>query len=181
MADDGAISIIVDTSSADAYFARIADPARVKKITRKALRKGAMVIRDAVASEAPERPDLPYGGKLPIGALKNDIVVRSSTDDDGHEIATVQPGALTDHVAGWVEFGHQMVTSGKLSKSGKGKGKRSIVGSTGETFTQPNPFFRRGEEISEAAAIEAIETSLAADLPNELESGDESGAGSEAA
>jgi hypothetical protein len=164
---DGSISISVDISGADEFFKEIADPVRVKKITRKALRKGAMIIRDAVAAVAPERPDLPSGTALPIGALKNDIIVRSYTDDNGREVASVQPGKLTDHVAGWVEFGHQMVTDGRLNKQGKGEGKRAIVHKTGETFVGPNPFFRRGEEASEAAATEAVAESLSEDIVKE--------------
>lgn len=164
---DGSINIGVDISSADEFFAEIADPVRVKKITRKALRKGAMVIRDAVAAVAPERPDLPSGTALPIGALKNDIIVRSYTDENSREVASVQPGKLTDHVAGWVEYGHQMVTGGKLSVSGKGKGRRVGTHGLTSTFVPPHPFFRRGEEASEAAAIEAVEESLSEDLVNE--------------
>jgi HK97 gp10 family phage protein len=163
----GDIDISVDFSACDAYFAEIADPARVKKITRKALRKGAMVIRDAVAARAPERPELPSGTALPIGALQNDIIVRSSTDDNGREIATVQPGALTNHVAGWVEFGHQLVTGGKLSTSGKGSGHRVGVHAMTSTFVPPHPFFRPAEEASEAAATEAITESLSEDLVSE--------------
>jgi hypothetical protein len=163
----GEISISVDISSADEFFKEIADPVRVKKITRKALRKGAMVIRDAVAAVAPERPDLPSGTALPIGALKNDIIVRSYTDQSGREVASVQPGALTDHVAGWVEFGHQMVTDGRLNKQGKGSGHRVGVHGLTSTFVPPHPFFRRGEEASEATATEAVAESLSEDIVNE--------------
>jgi len=163
----GNINISVDTSELDQYFAEIADPVRVKKITRKALRKGATIIRDAVAAVAPERPDLPSGTALPVGALKNDIVVRSYTDGNGKEVASVQPGALTDHVAGWVEFGHQQVAGGKLSKDGKGSGHRVGTHGMTSTFVPPHPFFRRGEEASEAAAAEAVAESLSEDLVSE--------------
>jgi hypothetical protein len=98
----GSININVDISDADHFFTMLADPVRVKKITRKALRKGAEITRDAIAVRAPERPDLPSGTALPIGALKNDIIIRSYTDDKGKEVASVQPGALTDYAAGLV-------------------------------------------------------------------------------
>lgn len=163
----GSIDINVDISECDAFFAEIADPVRVKKITRKALRKGATVIRDAVAAMAPERPDLPSGTALPIGALKNDIIVRSSTDGNGREVATVQPGALTDHVAGWVEFGHQEVAGGKLGLDGKGSGHRVGTHGMTSTFVPPHPFFRPAEDASEAAATEAIAQSLSEDLVSE--------------
>ena len=45
----GSIDISVDISEANAFFEQLADPARIKKITRKALRKGAMITRDAIA------------------------------------------------------------------------------------------------------------------------------------
>jgi Bacteriophage HK97-gp10, putative tail-component len=163
----GAINISVDTSACDAYFADITDPVRVKKITRKALRSGAMVIRDAVAERAPERPDLPSGTALPIGALKNDIIIRSYTNDNGKEVASVQPGTMTDHVAAWVEYGHQQVAGGRLSVSGKGSGHRLGVHGMTSTFVPPHPFFRPAEEASEAAATEAITESLSEDLVNE--------------
>jgi HK97 gp10 family phage protein len=164
---DGQFDLHVDISQCDAFFTEIADPARVKKITRKALRKGAMVIRDAVAARAPERPDLPSGTALPIGALKNDIIVKSSTDDNGRETASVQPGALTDHVAGWVEYGHQQVAGGKLGLDGKGKGHRVGTHGMTSTFVPAHPFFRPAEEESEAAANDAIAESLSEDLVSE--------------
>lgn len=164
------IGIIVDTSEFDQYMDQIADPAREKKITRKALRKGAMITRDAIAERAPERPDLPSGTALPIGALANDIVVRSYTGEGGREFVAVQAGKLTDHVAGWVEYGHRLVHGGysKLNKqTGKTRGPGSEVGQV-----PAHPFFRPGAEASADAAATAIIESLSIDLINERATGE---------
>lgn len=168
----GEIGIHVDISEVDAYLSAIGDPKRVKAITRKALRKGARITQAAIAERAPERPDLPYGGKLPIGALKNDIIVRTFTDNDGKEVASVQAGDLTDHVAGWVEFGHRMVV-GPSGISQKGYTSKvlpngKLRGSGTESGSVPaHPFFRPGAEASEEAAAAAIVDSLAEDAVNE--------------
>lgn len=169
----GAIDIKCDISECLEYFEKIDKPDRVKRITRKALRKGAQVIQAAVIAEAPERLDLPSGTALPVGALKTDIIIKAYTDEYGKEVASIQPGEYTNHVAGFVEFGHKMVTGGRL---GSGDGKHTHVKSTGTTFTQPNPFFRRGEEKSETAAVEAIEQSLGEDLIDPEAQGDAVGA-----
>lgn len=168
----------VDISQCEQFFTAIGDPNRVKKITRKALRKGAEVIRAAVADEAPERPDLPSSTALPIGALKSDIIIRSYTDENGTEVASVQPGKYTDHVAAFVEYGHRIIVgpSGRSEKGYKSRRNRR----TGEFegpgteagFVQPNAFFRRGEEKSMAAAQDAIEESLGADLVDPEAKGD---------
>lgn len=161
----GDIRITVDASELDGYLDAIADPARVKKITRKALRKGAQVTRAAIAERAPVRPDLPSGTALPMGALASDIIVRSYTDADGKEVASVQPGEYTDHVAGFVEFGHRMVRGGYSrvdKKTGKTKGHGKEVGQV-----PAHPFFRPGAEASEDAAAEAIVESLSEDAVNE--------------
>lgn len=157
----GDIRISVDVSEFEGFCSTIGDPARVKAITRKALRKGAKITQAAIEERAPERPDLPSGTALPIGALAADIVVRSYTDADGREVASVQPGALTDHVAGWVEFGHRMVRGG-YSRVNKKTGKTSGPGA--EVGQVPaHPFFRPGAEESEEAAAAAIVDSLAED------------------
>jgi HK97 gp10 family phage protein len=166
----GSIDIRVDISQCDAYFAEIADPVRVNKIVRKALRSGAMIVRDAVAARAPERPDLPSGTALPIGALKNDIVIRSYTNDKGEAAVSVQPGSLTNFAAAMVEYGHQMVLGGRLSKDDKGTGHRVGTHGMTTTFVPPHPFFRPAVEASEAAATEAISESLSEDLVKEAPS-----------
>lgn len=162
---DGGISINVDISELDEYLTEIADPVRLRKIERKALRKGAKVTQAAVQERAPVRPDLPSGTALPIGALAADIVIRSYTDGDGREVASVQPGARTSHAAGWVEFGHQMVTGGRLTKTGKGNGKN--VG-----FVPAHPFFRPAAEASAEAASAAIIESLSEDAVDQKATGD---------
>lgn len=166
---DGGININVDISEVDQYFTEIADPARVKKITRKALRKGAQITRDAIAARAPERPDLPSGTALPIGALASDIVISSFTDNNGHEVASVHPGKETSHAAGWVEFGHQMVRGGSLTLAGKGSGHRVGTHGMTSTFVPPHPFFRPAVEESQEAAAGAIVESLSADAVTQKE------------
>ncbi len=159
------IGIIVDSSEFDQYMSTIGDPARLKSIERKALRKGATITRDAIAARAPVRPDLPSGTALPQGALANDIVLRAYTDSDGRECVSVQPGKLTDHVAGWVEFGHRLVQGGYSRmdrKTGKTRGPGKEAGQV-----PAHPFFRPGTEESVEAAVSAIQESLSADVVNE--------------
>jgi HK97 gp10 family phage protein len=150
----------------DDAFAAMADPARVKKIVRKALNKGAKVEQAALRERAPERPDLPSGTALPPGALKADIVIGNTTDGDNLAVI-VGPGKYTRHAAGWVEYGHQMVVGGrrKVGKNGNVTGKGRLVKVNGTELTQvpAHPFIRPAYEESASAVTSAIVESLSED------------------
>ncbi len=163
---DGITVHIDGLKELDEAFTRMADPARVKKIIRKALRKGAEVERAAIQERAPERPDLPSGTALPPGALKGDIEVHATTDGDNLAI-TIGPGKYTKHAAGWVEYGHQMVVGGKrrLDKKGRIRGNGRLVKVNGTTVSQvpAHPFIRPAFDATATAATDAIVESLTED------------------
>lgn len=102
---------------------------------------------------------------LAPGELLADIAVRPVPDAaPGDILLAVGPGKKTSHVARWVEYGHQMVTGGRLSLSGKGRGHR--VGTHGmiSTFVPPHPFLRPSQEAAEPAALAAFEAVLKAEI-----------------
>lgn len=129
----------------------------VERIIRRAMRNGGRVIQAAITEAAPVRPDLPSGTALPPGALKNDIVVRVTKEQDGSISAYIAPGKLTRHAAVWTEFGHEMVVGGR-------KGKGRTIGQV-----PPHPFIRPAFEESELAAQDAIATTIAAAFGGYLE------------
>lgn len=90
-----------------------------EKVIRNALRKGAKIERDALAAAAPVRPDLPSKTALPVGALASDIQVSVNKTDIGVFAASIGPGMWTAPQAIMVEYGHRMVTGGRLAKNGK--------------------------------------------------------------
>jgi HK97 gp10 family phage protein len=149
----------------DEAFTAMADPARVKKIVRKALKKGAKIEQAAMRARAPERPDLPSGTALPPGALKADITIGNTTDGENLAVI-VGPGKYTRHAAGWVEYGHQMVVGGRRSvKNGKVTGKGHLVTVNGTTLSvvPAHPWIRPAYEESATAVTTAIVDSLTED------------------
>lgn len=120
-----------------------------QRVVRDALRAGGQVFRDAVEEAAPERPDLPSGTALPVGALAADIKLRLGRDEQGLPAAIVSPGPKTRHVAGFVEYGHRLVRGGRNRKGRGGPGK--VVGQV-----PAHPFIRPAFEASGAEAVETF-------------------------
>ena len=136
---DGGISIkVTGIEQLQANLTKLSTQA-AERIIRKALRKGAMIERDAVADAAPVRPVLPSGTALPPGALAADITVTVNKRTDGSFVATVKPGKYTQFAATMVEYGHRMVTGGysKKTKNGKTRGPGQEVG-----MVPAHPFLR---------------------------------------
>jgi len=139
----------------------LAGPA-AERIARHAVRAGGRVVQAAITEAAPVRPDLPSGTALPPGALKNDIVVKTTKEPDGSVSAYIEPGKYTRHVARWVEYGHRQVRGGTSSKGGGilGQGYRGAGRGIGNVPAAP--FIRPAFEASEAAAQDAIAMDIAA-------------------
>jgi len=126
--------------------------------SRKAVRAGAKVIQAAMIENTPvQAVRSASSNSLEPGALRDDIRTRT-TLRDGVAEATVGPGKKTAHVAGWVEYGHRMVSGGtsKVLANGKtrGKGKVSTVD------VPPHPFLRPAFEESASAAGDVMQVVL---------------------
>jgi hypothetical protein len=139
----------------------LAGPA-AERIARHGVRAGARVVQAAITEAAPVRPDLPSGTALPVGALKNDIVVKTVKESDGSISAYISPGARTAHAARLVEYGHRLVKGG-YSKQGAGILGQGYSGPGRDIgFVPAAPFIRPAWENSEAAAEDAIAMDIAA-------------------
>ena len=139
----------------------LAGPA-AERIARHAVRAGGRVVQAAITEAAPVRPDLPSGTALPVGALKNDIVVKTVKESDGSVSAYIEPGSRTRHIAALVEYGHRMVKGG-YSKQGAGTLGQGFSGPGQDIgFVPAAPFIRPAWENSESAAQDAIAMDIAA-------------------
>jgi HK97 gp10 family phage protein len=155
-------NITIDGLAAvDEHLAALSREA-ARKIARNALRKGGEVMRDAIMERAPERPDLPSGTALPVGALAADIRMGATTDDGGNPSEWVGPGKFTSHAARWVEYGHRQVKGGRsrLLKSGKTRGPGKEMGEP----VPAHPFIRPAYEATAEKTIEVMVESLVADV-----------------
>jgi bacteriophage HK97-gp10 putative tail-component len=128
-------------------------------VMARALKDGAQVYQAAIAEAAPERlDDEPSGTALPPGALKSDVIVRS-TKSDGGPAYMVTFGKLTKHVAAWAEYGHRVIHGGRSrlnKKTGKAKGKGTDTGK----ITKASGFFRRTYEELTPEVTQVIMKSL---------------------
>lgn len=147
--DDGVGVTIEGLAQFNAMMTDLAVGDSAEKIVRRAMRAGGRVVQAAITEAAPERPDLPSGTALPVGALKSDIELHVTKERDGSISAYVEPGRLTRHAALWVEYGHKLVRGGRL------KGGGAHVGEV-----PAHPFIRPAADASEAAALTAIEETL---------------------
>ena len=160
MADDG---ISIEVTGLKELQAKLADLSanQANAAIRKALRaeKAEGGTGWQIAAAAPIKDST--GGMLPDGALKHDITIIMSRDDQGQPIAIVQPGKYTRHVARWVEYGHRLIRGGRsrLLENGKTKGPGRQVGTV-----EPHPFIRPAYESSREAVAEAICTTLATEV-----------------
>jgi len=123
-----------------------------KKCVRKALKAGATITQSAVEERAPRRPDVPAGTALPPGGLRGDIIIKMKESDQGNQVAVVQPGELTWHVAQWVENGHRLV---------HGKGKKGTA--TG-TSVKARPFVVPAYEETREQVADVIATTLVTEI-----------------
>jgi Bacteriophage HK97-gp10, putative tail-component len=147
------LEITMDLTKFNAMMTELAGPT-AESAARRAMRAGGRVIQAAITEAAPERPDLPSGTALPPGALKSDIELHVSKEQDGSISAYVEPGRLTMHAARWTEYGHEMVTHGKQV------GKFVQVAK----FVPAHPFIRPAFDLSEAAALAAVEETIADEI-----------------
>ncbi len=157
MADDGISISIEGLSDLQAKLDDLGTKAAERAI-RAALRAGAAVEQAAIVERAPIKDGT--GGMLPEGALKSDIVVKMSRDEQGGIIAIVGPDKLTKWVARLVEYGHRSVRGG-ISRivKGKAKGPGSVIGDV-----PAHPFIRPAYEASRQEVANAICTTLATEI-----------------
>jgi HK97 gp10 family phage protein len=134
---------------------------QAKAAMRKALRAGAQVEQAAIIERAPVK--VGEGGILPEGALKNDIVIKFHTDDDGSMTAAVGPDKLTARVATWVEYGHRRVTGG-YSRLDKKTGKTRGPGKAAEDDVPEHPFIRPAWESTEQEVTDTICSTLVSEI-----------------
>jgi HK97 gp10 family phage protein len=136
---------------------------QAQHIIREGLKAGGAVFQTAIAERAPERPDLPSGTALPVGALQRDIEVKFGRDDQGLPAVIVAPGKYTAHAARWVEYGHRLVRGGysRLITSGRHAGKTRGPGKqVGEV--EQHPFIRPGYEAAREEAVKVTIATIAA-------------------
>jgi HK97 gp10 family phage protein len=157
MAEDGISIDIEGLSDLQAKLDDLSTKAGERAI-RAALRAGAAIEQAAIIERAPVKDGT--GGVLPEGALKSDIVVKMSRDEQGTIIAIVGPAKLTKWIARLVEYGHRNVRGGvsRLVK-GKAKGPGSVIGNVAA-----HPFIRPAYEASRQAVADAICTTLATEI-----------------
>lgn len=136
------------------------------RIMRTALKAGADIVKEAIEVHAPERPDLPSGTALPIGALKADIKSKVKKVSDDVYVATIEPDEATFHVALFVEEGHRLVRGGyskEVIKAGENTGKYRGPGQeVGQV--EARPFVRPAWEACREEATTAIATTLATEI-----------------
>lgn len=130
------------------------------RIIKQGLLDGGEVIQAAVQGLAPERPQLPSGTALPVGALARDIELHFGKDEAGLPAAIVSPGKYTAYAARWVEYGHRLVKGGRLSmRRGKMRGSGQQIGEV-----PAHPFLRPGFEESQQEAVEVTVQSIASGI-----------------
>jgi HK97 gp10 family phage protein len=155
MADDGISIDIEGLSDLQAKLDDLGTKAAERAI-RAALKAGAAIEQAAIIERAPIKDGT--GGMLPEGALKSDIVIKMSRDDQGTILAIVGPAKLTKFVARLVEYGHRNVRGGvsRLLRNGKSKGPGSHIGDV-----PAHPFIRPAYEATRQEVANAICTTLA--------------------
>jgi HK97 gp10 family phage protein len=128
------------------------------RVARRAIRAGGRVIQSTITQMAPQRPDLPSGTALPVGALRGDIELRVKQEDDGSVSAFIGPGKYSAHVARFVEWGHEQSGGEKRLIGGKLEGK----------FVAAQPFIRPALELSQDEAMAATETAVSFEIAKEV-------------
>lgn len=127
------------------------------KAMKKALEAAGIPMKAAVIERVPTKEEV--GGKLPVGAMKNDVRLRV-TQDDGQLMAVIEFGGLTFYVARWVEYGHRLVKGGYSSvKRGKLRGSGHQIGDV-----EAHPFIRPAFEATKKASFDAFVEQLRKEL-----------------
>jgi HK97 gp10 family phage protein len=141
---------------------------KARPIIRKALRKGGLVMREAIAVRAATltktQTRQPRSSALPISALRSDIGVHAYLSDDGDLGVWIGPGKYTTHPARFVEYGHRNVKGGwsAFNKPGKGIGFRGPGREVGNV--PPYPFIRPAYESTVEEMINVTADSLVTDV-----------------
>jgi hypothetical protein len=160
------LSLKIDTTKFEALLKAM--PQRVaRRAVRQALQAGGDVIQEAMVAEAPQRTDAPTPGSdaLPPGILKADLSVQVTVGTKDDPIVRVGPSRDTAHVAWWIENGFDHVEGGRKRKGGKVT-----------KHIDANPFMLRAFDSSISSAVDAMISSLAGSLEEDLTSETSSGA-----
>lgn len=141
------LTINIDLRVFEQDMKQLAGPV-ADKVGMTAMTAGGQVLLEALQEVAPERPDLPSGTALPVGALAADLQTRSSKQADGTIVNRTGPGKATRHVAGWVEYGHEQAGFARSEK-------RLIGGHLEGKFVPAHPWIRIAYEttIDEAVSV----------------------------
>ena len=120
----------------------------------KAFQAGGEVLKEALEERTPVRHDSPSGTALAPGALKADIHITSGEDDHGDPAVSVGFGPVTQHVAHWVNDGHNEVAGGyrkEDAETGEARGPGHAV-----KFVPGTHFITQAWESAQRDAIEAV-------------------------
>jgi hypothetical protein len=159
------LNLKIDTTQFEALLKAM--PKRVaRRAVRQALQAGGDVLQEAIAAECPVRTDTPTPGSdaLPPGILQADISVQVTVGTKDDPIVRVGPSRDTAHVAAWIEAGFDHVEGGRKRKGGRVT--RHI---------DANPFILRAFDSSISSAVDAMISSLAGSLEEDLTSETSSG------
>jgi len=137
-------NVTVDCTSVIEMLKALGDDAKDKAI-QAALRAGAKIEQTEIQNNCPTRVEGPSGTALPVGALKSDVIIKTSTKQADVPYALVTFGKYSKHVARWVEDGHKVIKGTKGSKKDTGK------------ETTPNPFISAAFETCEQEVTKAIQ------------------------
>jgi HK97 gp10 family phage protein len=156
MSDDG-ISISVTGLSELKEMLEDLSTKQADRAIRKALKAGAAIEQAAIIERAPVKV-AGAGGVFPEGALKSDIVVKMTRDNDGAIVATVGPDTYTKRLASWVENGHRIVTGGysRVLPGGKTRGP----GKVHDDSVPQHPFVRPAFEATQQEVADTMATVL---------------------
>lgn len=104
MADEDGFTIDIEgLTDLQAKLTDLGDK-KAQTAIRKALRVGASIERAAIIAHANtvigQKPQV--GGSIPPNALRNDIVIKMTRDEQGNNMAVIGPDKYTAHVARWL-------------------------------------------------------------------------------
>lgn len=139
-------NVTVDCTSVMEMLKALGDDAKDKAV-KAALRAGAKIEQAEIQSNCPTRIEDTSGTALPVGALKSDVIIKTSTKNADTPYAVVTFGKYSMHVARWVEDGHKVMKGKKSSGNQKDTGKE----------TTPNPFISTAFETCEQEVTKAIQ------------------------
>lgn len=119
--------------------------------TRRAVKAASVVIKNAEVMLAPVLDEkTAQSTALDPGVLKAALGFKIRKTRQGEMIAWIGPKAGTGRVAHLVEYGHQLVRGGKLTRKGR-LGAGAVVG-----HVPAHPFLRPALDASGKVALEAF-------------------------